>query len=250
MLNAQSPREPALINPFDVGVLHFFNQFAQKSPSFDEFVSLVSNDFLLRGGVITSMLWWAWFRESKNKTRDREIILSGSFSALVAVSATRGLVATLPFRPRPIEVPSLHFVVPIGFSQVGVIHWSSFPSDHAVLYFALATVIFLVSRSVGVFAYCFTFLVVCMPRIYLGLHYPTDILAGELLGMGAACLFAQKAIREAIAGPLLHWLEAAPGSFYGFFYLGSFVLATNVESLRVLLVFATQIIPGNHHHAP
>jgi membrane-associated phospholipid phosphatase len=239
----------SLINPFDAGVLHFFNQFAQRSPAFDKFVNLVTNDFLLRGGVVTSMLWWAWFRQGSNKIRDREIILSGSFSALVAVSACRGLVNSLPFRPRPIDVPSLHFVIPIGFEAFGVIHWSSFPSDHAVLYFALATTIFLVSRRAGIFAYCFAFLVVCMPRIYLGLHYPSDVLAGELIGVGAACLFARKTIREAVAGPLLHWLEVAPGSFYGCFYLGSFVLATNVDSLRIMSSFALQILANHLHHA-
>jgi undecaprenyl-diphosphatase len=146
-------------------------------------------------------------------------------------------------------VPSLNFRLPIGFNQGAVIHWSSFPSDHAVLYFALSTVVFLVSRKAGIFAYCFTFLVVCLPRMYLGLHYPTDILAGELLGIGVACLFARKPVRDAIASPLLHWLEVAPGSFYGFFYLSSFILATNVESLRVMLGFAVQVIFGQHHPA-
>lgn len=249
MLSALSPREPALINPFDAGVLHFFNQFAQRSRAFDEFVNLLTSDFLLRGGVVTSMLWWAWFRQSTSQTRDRQIILSGSFSALVAICFARGLVNSLPFRARPIEVPSLHFRIPYGFNESGVIHWSSFPSDHAVLYFALATVVFLVSRKMGTFAYCFAFLVVCMPRIYLGLHYPTDILAGELLGVGAACLFARKALREAVASPLLHWLAAAPGSFYACFYLGTFLLATNVDSLRIYVGFALQTVSGHLHPA-
>lgn len=249
MIERKSTRSFPLVNPFDAGVLHFFNQFAQKSPAFDKFVNLVTNDFLLRGGVVTSMLWWAWFRKSGNPTKDREIILSGCFSALVAVSMVRGLVLSLPFRPRPIDVPSLHFKLPIGFEAFGVIHWSSFPSDHAVLYFAIATTIFLVSRKAGIFAYCFAFLVVCMPRVYLGLHYPTDILVGEVIGVAAACVFARKAIRQAVAGPLLHWLDADPGSFYGCFYLGSFVLATNVDSLRVMSGFFMQLLVNHLHHA-
>jgi undecaprenyl-diphosphatase len=209
----------------------------------------VTNDFLLRGGVITSMLWWAWFRESKTPDRDRQVLLSGAFASLVTVLAARGLVASLPFRPRPFNVPSLNFNPPLGLDQSGLMQWSSFPSDHAVLYFSLATIIFLVSRRAGIYAYIFVFFVVCLPRVYLGIHYPTDIIAGALLGIGAAFLYALPAVREPISAPLLHWLKRAPGSFYACFYLGTFLLATNAESLRTILTFTMQVVLGRFHHA-
>jgi len=194
---------------------------------------------------MTAILWWGWFRPTPNRTRDRQIILSGAFAGLVAVSLARGPVASLPFRVRPINIPELHFRTPAGFDQTGLIHWSSFPSDHAVLYFALATIACLISWRAGIFAYCFAFLVVCVPRIYLGVHYPTDILAGEAIGILAVYIFSRPILREAIADPLLHWHEKAPGSFYAFFYLGLFGLATNMESLRVYISFFFHILLGS-----
>jgi undecaprenyl-diphosphatase len=212
-------------------------------------VGIVTNDFLFRGGVVTSMLWWAWFRESNTRDRDRQIILSGAFASLLTVLAARGLVASLPFRQRPFNVPSLNFHPPLGLDQSGLMQWSSFPSDHAVLYFSLATIIFLVSRRGGIYAYIFVFFVVCLPRVYLGIHYPTDIIAGALLGVGAALLYAIPAVREPISAPLLHWHQRAPGSFYALFYLSTFLLATNAESLRTVLTFSIQVLLGPHHHA-
>jgi hypothetical protein len=56
--------------------------------------------------------------------------------------------------------------------------WSSFPSDHACLFFALATGLCLISPVIGGLALLHASLIVSLPRIYLGLHYPTDVLAG------------------------------------------------------------------------
>lgn len=242
------PQEHCLINAFDTSTLRFFNQFAQRWPSLDRLICLVSNDFLLRGGVITAILWWAWFRPSNDRLRDRQIILSGAFAGLVSISGTRALVAMLPFRARPIDVPSLHFRPPIGFNQAGLIHWSSFPSDHAVLYFALATIVCLISWRAGILTYCFAFFVVCLPRIYLGLHYPTDILAGEVIGVLAVYIFSRPLLRQPISEPLLHWHDRSPGSFYAFLYLGTFALATNMESLRVYMSFLLELVLGLFHH--
>ncbi len=198
---------------------------------------------------MTSLLWWGWFRPTHDRTRDRQIILSGSFAGLVAVSIARALVATLPFRDRPLDMPELHFRTPIGFTQVGLIHWSSFPSDHAVLYFALATIVCLLSWRAGVLAYSFAFFVVCVPRIYLGLHYPTDILAGEAIGVLAVYIFSRPLLRQTIADPLLHWCDKAPGSFYAFFYLATFGLATNMEAVRAYLGFFLQVLLGLLHRS-
>jgi len=57
----------------------------------------------------------------------------------------------------------------------------SFPSDHAVVFFLLATVIFGLSRVWGVIALlAATFF--SLVRIALGFHWPWDVLAGAILG--------------------------------------------------------------------
>lgn len=102
----------------------------------------------------------------------------------------------LPFRPRPMTVAALHFQTPFGASDHGLINWSSFPSDHAAVFFALATSIFFVWRAAGIAALVYVFLFIAMPRLYLGFHYPTDILGGALIGIALAFIARAKVFRD------------------------------------------------------
>lgn len=58
----------------------------------------------------------------------------------------------------------------------------SFPSGHTTFSFLVATVLFAFYKKWGVFAYIMATLI-GFSRLYLYVHYPTDVLAGMLLGI-------------------------------------------------------------------
>jgi undecaprenyl-diphosphatase len=63
----------------------------------------------------------------------------------------------------------------------------SFPSDHAAVAFAIAFAVLAFSRRAGsVFLAAAT--LISLSRFALGLHYPSDVLAGALIGWAAALL--------------------------------------------------------------
>lgn len=58
----------------------------------------------------------------------------------------------------------------------------SFPSNHAVVSFTIATVVYFYHKRLGMFLYLFAVLV-ALSRVYVGVHYPFDIVAGAMLGV-------------------------------------------------------------------
>lgn len=74
----------------------------------------------------------------------------------------------------------------------------SFPSGHTLNGFTAATVIFLYSKKAGIPALLFA-AAIAFSRLYLFVHYPTDILGGILLGIADAVIvymLAQKIIKK------------------------------------------------------
>ena len=89
-------------------------------------------------------------------------------------------------RPRPDVVPHLHEVMSL-----------SFPSGHAMtsaaVYLTLGAMLMRISERRLTKIYCMTIamfatLLIGSSRVYLGVHYPTDVLAGWMIGMSWALL--------------------------------------------------------------
>jgi len=72
-----------------------------------------------------------------------------------------------------------------------------FPSDHATAAFAIATAIVLRRRDWGAFALVAA-TVLSLGRVALGVHYPSDVLAGAALGAAAALLLWAPPVRTRI----------------------------------------------------
>ena len=63
----------------------------------------------------------------------------------------------------------------------------SFPSDHAAAAFAIAFAVLAFSRRAGA-VFLAVAALIGLSRIALGMHYPSDVLAGLLVGLAAAAL--------------------------------------------------------------
>ncbi len=223
-----------VVNSFDYAIVSFLNEFAHRSWTFDTFVHLLDFNSLLKAAPILVMFWWAWFKDGESRTRNREFLLCGIFGCFLAVIVARTLGFTLPFRERPLRNPFLHFQLPYSMRPEHLLAWSSFPSDTAALFFTLASSLLFVSRRVGVFLLSYAFITVCVARIYLGIHYPTDMLASALIEIGITSLSRVPVIRTTVTRPAMRWLHTDPGSFYACFFLVTYLLTETLGPLAEL----------------
>jgi membrane-associated phospholipid phosphatase len=186
------------------------------------------------GVLFMSIFWWYWFRRTDPETtqRTREHLLCTMFGAAIGLFAARVMALTLPFRLRPRFEPALHLIWPDKLESFILMDWSAFPSDHAVMFCALAVGLGFVSWRVGLAALLYTFLIVAFPRVYFGIHYPTDILAGAALGALAACSANSASGRRQLASPMLRWEQRSPQSFYVGLFITSVQFATLFSGVR------------------
>ena len=222
------------MNVFDVSVLHFLNSVSHKSVLFDSLMNFLVWDNFFKGGIVMAALWFLWFHKSSETTNNRKGIIITFISSLVAIIVGRGLELTLPFRIRPAYNPDIFFIRPYRFENFSIGDTSSFPSDHAVLFFALATGIFLISKKGGILAYLYVFFMICLPRVYLGLHYPTDILAGAVIGVTITLIVSVSRIFVRITSKTLQFSSDYPGYFYALFFLLSLQISTLFEEMRTI----------------
>jgi len=102
------------------------------------------------------------------------------FAAVLAVAVNQPIVQTV-HESRPYTSHSAVLVLVDRTTDF------SFPSDHATMAGATAVGLFLVTRTLGLLA-SGAALAMAFTRIYVGAHYPGDVLAGLLLGATVAAL--------------------------------------------------------------
>jgi undecaprenyl-diphosphatase len=118
----------------------------------------------------------------------RGAVAAGLSGALAVGIASQ--IATLVARPRPFvdEPSSVHLFVAHAAD-------AGFPSDHATAAFAIAVAILLRSRRWGMLALTMATLL-AVGRVAIGVHFPSDVVAGALLGSATALVLWLPVVRR------------------------------------------------------
>lgn len=222
------------VRTFDDAILAWLGQFAARSVPLDHFVRDIADSALLKGGVFMAYFWWLWFRTTGDVAARRERVLVSIAGALGAVALSRLAQRLCAFHPRPLHAADPAFVLPFGVDPSTLSHWNSFPSDHAALFFALSLAIWYESRRAGLLAMAWTLIVICLPRVYLGFHYPSDIIGG--IALGAATMLGTRALfaRHSLPARILRWEASHRTGFYVIAFLMSYELTVLFYDLRQL----------------
>ena len=177
-----------MFDGFDLPILHFLTGFVGKSPLFDHFVHGISRYHTFKGVIIMSLFVYLWFRESPGepghlRSQARVVLLRVLTGGVAAVVVSRLLQLVLHIHQRPIVAAlGLNFP-PFMKEEWSGSMWNSFPSDHSMLFFSLSTGLWMIDRRIGIFAFAWSLVVIDLPRLYLGIHYPSDVIAGAALGI-------------------------------------------------------------------
>lgn len=168
---------------WDWALFQLINGWVGHWPLLDGVMRLLVNDY----GLTTAMslgLVALWFegRERVSRERNQRAVL-GAILSLLAANVVLKLCNAIYFRPRPFYAHPINllFYHPTD---------SSLPSNAATVGFALAVTVWLWNRKAGL-GFILAAMLFGFARIFCGVHYPGDVLAGALLGGGVAYALAR-----------------------------------------------------------
>jgi undecaprenyl-diphosphatase len=173
---------------WDTNLFYMINGVAGHWSWLDEFMRLISRPgtFLIPGLVAL----YFWCRVEGRKTLMKALLLA---ALVVTVDASGFAVKQLTARPRPCHV------LPRVTKVTGCGRAFGFPSNHAVNTAASAMFFQMLYPGISVVAWPIVVLI-GFSRVYVGAHYPSDVLGGWLIGVVGAWL---------VIFPLRlqHWLD-------------------------------------------
>lgn len=154
-------------------VVSALQQFILQSP-----IAIAASVFLARW-LIALFPCWIAFLFLKGRGKDRHAAIEAIWSLMLTLVVT-ALVAAIVQRARPFLA-----IADIGYPIMRLIPAplnTSFPSGHTGAAVTMACVIFWVHRRSGMIAFACAALV-ALGRVLVGVHYPTDILGGAIVGL-------------------------------------------------------------------
>ncbi|MFI2203593.1 phosphatase PAP2 family protein [Streptomyces sp. NPDC020192] len=189
-------------NP-DVGLLYDINGLAADAPHwFDRVMEFVGEYGLLL--AMSLLVLWCWSSVRRRGGEDA----ASSVAALVwaPIAAAIAVLVNIPIRgfvqrPRPFVDHQGLDVLVSGKTDF------SFVSDHATITMALGVGLFVANRRFGIAGIALA-LLEGFCRVFMGVHYPTDVVGGFALGTAVALLLSPAAM--ALLTPLMRAVERSP----------------------------------------
>lgn len=153
----------------DLFLFRQLNDFAGKWPCLDDLGIFLAKYF--EYFLIAFLLLFLLLRFRKYW----KMVVLSFVSAVLARLVIVNIIRWIWIRPRPFVENTVNLLLNYADKP-------SFPSGHAAFYFAIATVVFYKDQFIGTLFFVATILI-CLARIFVGVHWPSDILVGALIGI-------------------------------------------------------------------
>jgi membrane-associated phospholipid phosphatase len=164
------------LQSLDVTLFRFINQ-TLSNPVFDWLMPFLSGNRLFMPALALAGAWLVWKRRRRGVLCVLFLILAVALTDSFVVNTIKKAVE----RPRPFKVVSDARVPP----GIGRTDSFSMPSGHAANWFAATMVAFVFFRRTARFMLPLA-CAVGYSRVYNGVHYPSDVLVGAIVGAGSA----------------------------------------------------------------
>jgi membrane-associated phospholipid phosphatase len=228
------------LSKIDLALFHAINGWCGRSLTLDDIAKGLES-FQLKGLAFISTFGALWFRRSKTQIQQRETLVLLLFAIVLSLIVARSVADLAPFRARPMVTSGIEYRTPLIRMEAYFENWSAFPSDTAAIVFAMTTGFWLLSRWWGLLWATFSTMAV-LARVYFGLHYPGDVLAGALIGTAVTLAINNEFTHAHIAAPIVAVEQRSPAIFYGLLFPFIYEVSTLFSYLRGMYHAISQVL--------
>lgn len=168
----------------DEHIFQWIHWFAGKSAVLDRIMIWLANDYFVPSIIALSLLA-IWFL-GKNQA-EREVYHRALIATFISIGSVCGFVLAanhLYHHPHPFQaMPELVDTTTKIFYQI---HDPSFPSNTSAVTFAAAASLWMYNRKIGLLM-LIPAILMPLAKIYAAVYWPSDIVAGAILGILTAC---------------------------------------------------------------
>lgn len=169
----------AFLNPFDTTVYHLINGLAGHNHLLDTIMIFFANGAL---EIYAGLFLIAWFTLPKKDIQNRHGLIIAGFSGILALLINVLISHIFWFRPRPFTVFHKGTFTELVNHSVD----ASFPSDHTSGSFGFAAGSWGHNKKWISWGFTILAVIVMFARVYVGVHYPTDVIGGLIVGFIAS----------------------------------------------------------------
>jgi len=155
------------LSELNLSLFSWINTSPEASNTSIHFAIFIANDLLY-----CMILLFAWFWLRGNYDTKKQILKAFIFTSIAILISQ--CISHVYYHPRP-------FVMEVGRTLIYHAPNGSFPSDHMLIFSSIAfSYLFSAQRKLGIFLLVMAWLV-AWSRVYLGVHFPLDMLGAFLL---------------------------------------------------------------------
>ena len=155
------------LSELNLSLFSWINASPEASNTSIHFAIFIANDLLY-----CMILLFAWFWLRGNYDTKKQILKAFIFTSIAILISQ--CISHVYYHPRP-------FVMEVGRTLIYHAPNGSFPSDHMLIFSSIAfSYLFSAQRKLGIFLLIMAWLV-AWSRVYLGVHFPLDMLGAFLL---------------------------------------------------------------------
>jgi undecaprenyl-diphosphatase len=170
----------------NTSIFYFFYNLSHKSVVLDQIFIFITDKLgpLVLGAAVVYLFY---FFASHSQWKEKKL-RSWIWECFVVFGSTGAAYLIAYFLKMIFHAPRPFVTYLDVLPLVSEGSYSSFPSAHATLFFALATALYMYNKKVGGTFFFFA-TIIALSRMVVGVHYPLDLIGGAVIGVVTAYLF-------------------------------------------------------------